>query len=118
MISNVEELESKALDHEGLVNISTKLLFDKEAGVGSIGRIYTFHRGGYTDTHMHPWFHVFYVLDGEGIISIDGIEHFVKKGACCVIPARMVHKIRNIGDNDFMLMSIAGDETEYRFKRG
>lgn len=116
MISNIEELESKVLDHEGLVNISTRLLFDKSAGVGAIGRIYTFHRGGYTDVHMHPWYHVFYVLEGEGIISVDSVEHFVRKGAYCIIPARTVHKIKNLGDNDFVLMSIAGSETEYKFK--
>lgn len=115
MISNIDELELRQLDVDGLVNVSARLLFGKEAGVGCIGRIYTLHKGGYSQPHMHAWCKVFYVLAGEGIIVINGIEHYVKSGAYCVIPAKTEHRLKNISDNDFSVMSIAEEETEFNY---
>jgi len=116
MISHIDKLESLTVENENLNNVSTKLLYSKELGIGSTGRIYTLHKGGYTNRHKHPWYHVLYVLKGEGMISVDGIDHYVNEGAYSIIPPNIVHMVKNMGDSDFVLMNIASDEHDYSYR--
>jgi mannose-6-phosphate isomerase-like protein (cupin superfamily) len=41
--------------------------------------------GGPTETHAGD--QVVYVIEGEGILTIEGVEHRVRPGACALIPA-------------------------------
>ena len=37
---------------------------------------------------------LYYVLDGSGVVLLDGVEHEVKKGSLAHIPPRVVHGAR------------------------
>ncbi len=73
-----------------------------------------------------PHFHkrsteLYYVLEGEGTVSLDGVEHPVKKGSMVHIPPGVVHGacgrmrvlvvgIPDIADDDYYLAGEAADD--------
>ena len=62
-------------------------------------RIFEVEPGGYIPQHKHPWEHEIFVLDGEGMITIEGNEYIVKPGTAIFIPPNFVHSYRNIGSS-------------------
>jgi mannose-6-phosphate isomerase-like protein (cupin superfamily) len=75
--------------------------------------------GGWLGHHPHEPAEVYYVLSGEGVVSIEGREHPVGPETAVYIPGNTEHAIRNTGDRPlrFVHTFAAGsmDEIEYRF---
>jgi mannose-6-phosphate isomerase-like protein (cupin superfamily) len=49
---------------------------------------------------------VYYILNGEGVMHIDGEQEAVSAGSTVYIPAGAVQKIRNTGDTDLAFLCI------------
>ena len=60
---------------------------------------------------------LYYVLDGEGVVTLDGVEHAVRKGSLVHIPPGVVHSasgrvrvlvvgIPDIADDDYYAASV------------
>jgi mannose-6-phosphate isomerase-like protein (cupin superfamily) len=75
--------------------------------------------GGWLGHHRHQPSEIYYVLNGEGRLSIDGLDHPVRAGTAAFIPGNSEHAIRNTGKDRlrffyaFAVGSFA--EIEYRF---
>lgn len=69
--------------------------------------------------HRHAPPEAYYVLDGEGIVTIDGAPHAIKAGAAVYLPGDATHAVVNTGDGPLRLVYIfAADsfaEVEYHF---
>lgn len=63
-------------------------------------------KGGYSPMHIDPDNHAFYVLGGEGEIDIADSQYQVQAGAVVRIPRGVVHAVRNIGNEDLVLLTI------------
>ena len=48
--------------------------------------------------HYHRYNEVIYVLQGTGILHIDGEHNPIYPGACIHLPARTLHQVENTGD--------------------
>ncbi|HEY4459954.1 MAG TPA: cupin domain-containing protein [Pseudonocardiaceae bacterium] len=48
--------------------------------------------------HYHRYNEVIYVLQGNGILHIDGEHNPIYPGACIHLPARTLHQVENTGD--------------------
>ena len=59
------------------------------AGVG------IFQEGDSLNFHSHPAAEIYYVLEGEGIVTLDGKEHAVTAGSVIFIPGNTLHGVRN-----------------------
>ena len=55
--------------------------------------------GGWLGLHRHAAPEVYQVLTGQGVVSLDGIEHVVQAGSAVYIPSNCEHGIRNIGND-------------------
>jgi quercetin dioxygenase-like cupin family protein len=60
------------------------------------------HFVGYIPTlrapeHFHTYDEVIYVLDGEGVMHVDGADHSLTAGSSIQLPARSVHCLENTG---------------------
>lgn len=53
--------------------------------------------GDQLKVHRHTPPELYYLLAGEGIVTIDGTEHPVKAGTAVFIPGNAMHGIRNTG---------------------
>ena len=75
--------------------------------------------GGWLGHHRHEPAEIYYVLDGEGALTVDGEDLPVTAGMAAYIPGNSEHGIRNTGTRPmrfFYVFAVASfDEIEYRF---
>jgi mannose-6-phosphate isomerase-like protein (cupin superfamily) len=86
---------------------------DFTAGVGEL------EVGGWMGHHRHEPAELYYVLSGEGVVTIDGEDHAVSTGSAAHIPSNSEHAVRNTGNGPlrvFYAFAVGSfDEIEYRF---
>lgn len=77
--------------------------------------------GGRDDlvTHRHAQTEAYYVLEGEGLVSIDGMDHPVRAGSAVFLPGDCDHGAVNTGRVTMRLLYVFAadsfDQVEYRF---
>ena len=75
--------------------------------------------GGWLGHHRHEPAEMYYVLQGEGTLTIDGTEYAVGSGTAAYVPGNSEHGIRNTGEGSlrFIYVFAVGsfDQIEYRF---
>lgn len=76
-----------------------RILADPSTGFGSgthfVGDV---PAGEPAPLHYHLYNEVIYVLQGNGILHIDGEHNPIYPGACIHLPARTLHQVENTGD--------------------
>jgi quercetin dioxygenase-like cupin family protein len=74
---------------------------------------------GWLGRHRHSQPEVYHVLDGSGIVVLDGTEHAVTGGSVVFVPGDAEHGIRNTADRPLRFVyAFATDSVEdvvYRF---
>lgn len=55
--------------------------------------------GGMVDPHSHPTHEFYYVLNGRGIMTIEGEDREIAQGDLVHIPPDAVHTLRPVSDN-------------------
>ena len=69
--------------------------------------------------HRHAEPEIYYFLDGEGLVSIDGVEYRVRKGSVVYVPGNAWHASRNTGSETLRLLYVfpvdSFDQVEYEF---
>ena len=78
-------------------------------------------RSGFLCVHQHRQAELYHIIQGEGIVEVDGLEHRVEKGSVVFIPGNAEHGIRNSSETDELvwLYVFAADdfsEVKYRFR--
>lgn len=70
-------------------------------------------------THRHRQVEAYYVLSGEGVVSISGVEHRVRAGSAVFLPGDADHGALNTGTELLRLLYVFAadsfDQVEYRF---
>jgi len=56
--------------------------------------------------HRHAQAEIYYVLSGEGVVSIDGVEHALRAGSSVFIPGNVWHGARNTGRDTLRLLYV------------
>jgi mannose-6-phosphate isomerase-like protein (cupin superfamily) len=86
---------------------------DFTAGVGEL------EPEGWLGHHRHEPAEIYFVLSGEGVLTIDGEDHPVSAGSAAHIPGNSEHALRNTGDGPlrvFYAFAVGSfDQIEYRF---
>jgi mannose-6-phosphate isomerase-like protein (cupin superfamily) len=69
--------------------------------------------------HRHRQAEVYFVLDGAGVVTIDGSAHAVRAGAGVFIPGNALHSVAATGQTDlrvaYVLAADAFEDVEYIF---
>ena len=86
--SVVLDLASLVDYHPGQV-ISRTLVQNKGAGL----TLFAFDQGEQISSHESSGDAMVQVLDGEGKVTIDGQDYFLKKGESIVMPANLPHAV-------------------------
>ncbi|HJR02706.1 MAG TPA: cupin domain-containing protein [Methylomirabilota bacterium] len=60
--------------------------------------------GGPEETHAGD--QVVFVVEGEAIVTVEGIAHQARAGACVLIPAGTSHHVRNSGPRPLFFLSV------------
>ncbi len=82
MITHEQNIEMREMKGEGLQGVTKQIAVGPRDGwQDGYMRIFTLAKGGHTAAHSHPWWHVNYILEGEGMLYLDGVGHAVKRGS-------------------------------------
>jgi mannose-6-phosphate isomerase-like protein (cupin superfamily) len=60
--------------------------------------------GGPEETHAGD--QVVYVVEGEAVVTVEGVAHEARAGACVLIPAGARHHVRNPGGRPLFFLSV------------
>jgi len=70
-------------------------------------------------THRHAAAEAYYILEGAGVVEIEGREHPVEKGSAVFLPGNALHRLRNTGSAALRLVYVfpvdAFEDVEYVF---
>lgn len=62
--------------------------------------------GDHSVPHVERWSHLLYILSGNGDITINGDTAMVRRGTVCQVRAGEKHSLRNLGDDDMLVLAI------------
>ena len=117
-IGHIDQLAGAALAGDDLRAVVKKILVSPADGWSDhVMRVFELGPGGYTPRHAHDWFHVNYVIDGEGSLFLEGIEHPVVAGSYAFVPAGAEHQFRNTGDRTFRFICIVPEAYDQGWRK-
>ena len=93
---HLETCFGKAAALNGLIDyavdsVVSKTLLDKPVGTLTL---FAFDAGQRLSEHTAPFDAVVQIVDGQGVITIDGAEHTVAAGEIVIMPADVPHAVR------------------------
>jgi mannose-6-phosphate isomerase-like protein (cupin superfamily) len=94
---------------------------DPAVGCLSVTQFVGFIPPGRAPDHFHLYDEVLYVLEGEGLVHIDGEEAPLAPGSCVHLPAKLVHCLENSGPGELRLVAVfrpAGSPAEAYYPDG
>ncbi len=92
-----------------------------ECGCASVTQFIGYVPPGRAPDHFHRYDEVIYILDGHGVLHIDGEASPLRAGSCVHLPAGTVHSLENAGDVELRLLGVfrpAGSPAEAYYPDG
>jgi quercetin dioxygenase-like cupin family protein len=80
--------------------------------------VMTMDEGGWLGRHRHAAPEVYYVVEGEAVVEVEGEEQTVREGALVRLPGDVEHAIRAVGGPArvlFVFPTDTFDHVAYRF---
>ncbi len=109
----IKNIEEKPMNMQGAQYVDKKILIGPKEGWDShVMRLFKVKKGGHTPKHKHPWPHINYVVEGEGVLFMDGKEYTIKKDCVAFVPPNTEHQYTNSGSGDFVIICIVPKEGE------
>jgi len=104
-VNDKEVLETTYLAHRGAV---AQMILDqrtlKEIGFLAIARL---DPGRTIEDHVDPMEEIYFILAGEGAMTVDSETKAVKPGDAVWIPAGSRHSLTNSGKSDCLVLVVA-----------
>lgn len=111
MVSHEKEKELIAMMAEGASGAGLKVLVGPAEGWADyVMRKVELESFGHSPKHVHSWPHINYVLEGNGIIFLDGKEIPVEKGSVAYIPSDSEHQFLNTQEESLQFICIVPKE--------
>ncbi len=113
----IDEIKSEKMGM-GSKGVLKRILIGPDEGWEShVMRLFTVDENGYTPRHRHPWPHINYVVEGEGVLFLDGKEYALRKDCVAYVPANAEHQYRNTGKGKFTIICIVPVEGESGYRK-
>ncbi len=106
-IGNIKDLNLKQIKHPDALDASIAVMVSPlEGWDGYVMRVIEVAPQGYTPKHAHSWPHINYIIEGNGILMIDGLDTLVSAGSYAYVPGDKLHQFKNNGDATFKFICI------------
>ncbi len=93
-----------------------KFVINPDAGCQEVTQFVGWIPPGRAPTHYHLYDEVMYILDGEGVLHLDGQPDTpIRTGSCIHLPPPVEHCVENTGDRPLRILGVfhpAGDASE------
>ena len=83
-----------------------KALSDNDYSSAFNAELVRLEPGDHSVPHIEPWSHLLYFLSGAGDVTVDGETQPVETGTVCQIRAGQKHSLRNLGQDDMIVLTI------------
>ena len=120
-VRDSSQVESEVWDDPVRGDVSFRVLFSADRTSTSslyIG-LTELAPGGWLGLHRHTQAEVYHLVEGSGVVVLDGVEHRVAAGSAVFIPGDAEHGIRNTGEGTlrfvYAFATDAIDDVVYRF---
>jgi quercetin dioxygenase-like cupin family protein len=110
MLGQIKETTGKPVLHPEAKEASVKVLVGSNEGWNHVMRVFELEVGGHTPKHAHDWPHINYILEGSGVLFLNGLENKVEAGSYAYIPSNELHQFRNVGNEVFKFICIVPSE--------
>ncbi len=111
IVSHVKDVKGIKVQAPGAVGAVRKVLISPAEGwEGYVMRVFDVDKGGSTPKHSHDWPHINYILKGNGILYLDGVDYEIEEGSFAYIPGGKEHNFRNTGTGELSLICIVPEE--------
>lgn len=113
-IIDIDKVEKSKVQMEGASGAWKQLPLGIKDGVPVYSyRVFTVEPGGHTPFHSHPYEHMNFIIEGNGIlVNEDGKEHPIKAGDFALVNPNERHQYRNNSSNEVFRM-ICGVPKEF-----
>ena len=107
-ITALEKVRKTIPDMEGAKGIYKQVPISRENGTPTFSfRVFTIEPGGHTPLHNHPFEHLNYIIEGDGVVMADNLEHELKKGDFVMVLPGETHQYRNTSASNQLVMICA-----------
>ncbi|MDY0139568.1 MAG: cupin domain-containing protein [Candidatus Izemoplasmatales bacterium] len=111
VVGNFNNLKAKNIDSPEAKNSKMKVLVSPENGWNDyVMRVVEVEQEGFTPKHSHPWPHINYIIEGKGILMIDGKDNHVEAGSYAYVPSDSLHQFKNDSESVFKFICIVPKE--------
>jgi quercetin dioxygenase-like cupin family protein len=111
IVAHEKDALAAVFNHPQAKNAAMKVLIGPQQGWSDyVMRIIELDADGCSPSHAHDWPHINFMLEGHGILMIDGQEHRVQAGSYAYVPANCHHQFKNAGPEKFRFICIVPKE--------
>lgn len=104
---SLSKVEKKKVQMEGAQKAWKQMPLSASDGAPMYSlRVFTVEPDGFTPYHQHPYEHMNYVIEGEGVlVDVDGNEKAIKAGDFALVMPNEKHQYRNTsGEKPFVMI--------------
>lgn len=113
IVEHSKELAGIEVSGEGISQVVKKVLVGPDEGwTGWVMRLFELGPGGHTPRHTHDWPHINWVVEGEGILHVDGTDYPIKAGSYGYVPNNIPHQFKSNPDSKLAFICIVPEEGE------
>lgn len=111
MIKSKEDMIFNAITHPLSDQASMAVLVGEKDGWDDyVMRLVSVEKDGFTPKHEHPWPHINYMVEGEGVLMMNGVDYPVKAGSHAYVPGNTLHQFKNVSSVPFKFICIVPKE--------
>ena len=108
-ISSLDKVDKAKMMMEGAKDVWKQIPISKSDGSLAFSfRVFTIMPGGHTPYHTHPFEHLNYIIEGEGVVVMENGEELpVKRGDFALVLPGEKHQYKNISPENQMIIICA-----------
>lgn len=98
MIRHYSEAPAERIEAEGAQGLTVRwLISEREGAPNFFMRLFEVEPGGHSPRHSHNYEHEIFILEGEGLVLLEGEEQAIGPGHALYIPPNAEHQLRSTG---------------------
>ena len=111
IVADEKNTPFNTINHSDAHKAQIKVMVGPEQGWSDyVMRMIELDPDGYTPHHTHAWPHINYIVEGDGLLHMDGKDTPVSAGSYAYVPTGMIHQFKNNGSGKFRFICIVPKE--------
>ena len=107
-ITKLDAVSKNKVSMEGACGVYKQIPLSGKHGAPTFSfRVFTIEPGGYTPLHRHQFEQMNYIIEGNGILTVDGKENKLSEGDFALVLPDEEHQYKNTAKNKPMVMICA-----------